>query len=228
MHVFTSSVRDLSRARVIDIRSLSVFCWNLQRLKPQNSRTCKQLLEEDSGFTAAGEPMQVYPRETDGQSFRHDLVHGFAWLSSILRAQFSEMTRTRRFKLTYSQPKERFLPPVQLTGYWEIFVCMLCPQKAPGKYRNLPVLAGNLLQFTRNRSRLDMRRRLLSFRLSAHPAFLQSYQTIWCIYFCLASLKYENAFQASLQYYHQHLVLILKYAFCFLFSCIFLTYLICF
>lgn len=62
MHVFTSPVRDLSRARVIDIRSLSVFCWNLQRLKSQNSRTCKQLLEDDSGFTAAGEPLQVYPR----------------------------------------------------------------------------------------------------------------------------------------------------------------------
>jgi len=48
------------------------------RLKSRDSRTCKQALEEDSGFTAAGEPLQVYPRETDGQSFRHGLVHGFA------------------------------------------------------------------------------------------------------------------------------------------------------
>lgn len=48
------------------------------RLKSRDSRTCKQTLEEDSGFTAAGEPLQVYPRETDGQSFRHGLVHGFA------------------------------------------------------------------------------------------------------------------------------------------------------
>ena len=48
------------------------------RLKSRDSRTCKQALEEDSGFTAAGEPLQVYPRETDGQSFRQGLVHGFA------------------------------------------------------------------------------------------------------------------------------------------------------
>ena len=48
------------------------------RLKSRDSSTCKQALEEDSGFTAAGEPLQVYPRETDGQSFRHGLVHGFA------------------------------------------------------------------------------------------------------------------------------------------------------
>ena len=48
------------------------------RLKSRDSRTCKQALEEDSGFTVAGEPLQVYLRETDGQSFRHGLVHGFA------------------------------------------------------------------------------------------------------------------------------------------------------
>ena len=133
-------------------------------------------------------PADISP-EADGQSFRHGLVHGFAWLSSILRAQLSEMTRTRRLRLPYSQPKEWFLPPVQLTGYWEIFFCILCLQKTPGKHRIFPVLAGGLLQFTRNRSRLGMRCRPLSFRLSVHLAFLQNYQTIWCIYFCLASLK---------------------------------------
>lgn len=57
---------------------MTVMIETSTRLKSRDSRTCKQALEEDSGFTATGEPLQVYPRETDGQSFRHGLVHGFA------------------------------------------------------------------------------------------------------------------------------------------------------
>lgn len=61
---------------------LIVFLYSVietaTQLKSRDSSTCKQALEEASGFTAAGEPLQIYPRETDGQSFRHGLVHGFA------------------------------------------------------------------------------------------------------------------------------------------------------
>ena len=57
---------------------LNAFFETSTRLKSRDSCTCKQALEEDSGFTAAGEPLQVYPREADCQSFRHGLVHGFA------------------------------------------------------------------------------------------------------------------------------------------------------
>ena len=51
--------------------------WNLPRLKPQDSRTCKQVLEEDSGFTAAGEPLQIYPRKQTAN------LSGIAWFTVL-------------------------------------------------------------------------------------------------------------------------------------------------
>ena len=96
-------------------------------------------------------PADISP-ETDGQSFRHSLVHGFAWLSSILRTQLSEMTKAQRLRLPYSQPKEWFLPPVLVYKLLGNLRLLLFQHKISGKNQAVPVLTGNLMRFLESKA----------------------------------------------------------------------------
>ena len=105
------------------------------RLKSRDSRTCKQALEEDSGFTAAGEPLQIYPRKQTAN------LSGMAWFTvlhdslpfyglSFQRWQEPEGSGS----LTHNRRSD-FCLLCWFTSYLEICVCCYFSIRFPVKIR---------------------------------------------------------------------------------------------